>query len=166
MFVEDDPGMDVEVDMSHFKVLVDNDVVDDYLNDEHSDDLDDDINVDMSKLVGNYRVHYGLFRSYYKELIKANPCSTFKIDVEPCSNPSSDIRQFRRIYICYAGMKIGSKIFGREIVGLDGCFMKGPYPGQTLCDVGVNGNNVIYALAFALVETETYQTWAWLLKNL
>ncbi|KAI3675948.1 hypothetical protein L1987_85544 [Smallanthus sonchifolius] len=55
---------------------------------------------------------------------------------------------------------------GREDLGLDGCFMKGPYPGQILTVVGVDANNGIYPVAFAIVEAETSNSWTWFLKCL
>ncbi|XP_035830202.1 uncharacterized protein LOC110875400 [Helianthus annuus] len=120
------------------------------------------------KLVGDYRDQYGMLTTYCEELLRANPGSTIKIDVEPSSNPSSNTRQFRRVYICYAAMKRGFKICGREILGLDGCFMngQGQYPGQILSAVGVDGNNCIYPFASALVEAETYESWSWFLDSL
>ncbi|KAI3818709.1 hypothetical protein L1987_12524 [Smallanthus sonchifolius] len=118
------------------------------------------------KLFGDYVEQYGLLRDYCEELLRANPGSTIKIDVEPSSNPSSLTRQFRRIYICYGAMKKGFKTCGREILGLDGCFMKGPYPGQILSAVGVDGNNGIYPVAFSLVEAESFQSWSWFLELL
>ncbi|GKC44049.1 hypothetical protein Tco_1061771 [Tanacetum coccineum] len=40
----------------------------------------------------------------------------------------------------------------RDLLGLDGAFMKGPFPGQVLAAVRPNSNNVIYPLVYALVE--------------
>ena len=51
-------------------------------------------------------------------------------------------------------------MLGRDLLGLDGCFMKGPYPGQMLTAVGVDSNNGIYPLAYALVEAETFKSWS------
>ncbi|KAI3804419.1 hypothetical protein L1987_25944 [Smallanthus sonchifolius] len=44
------------------------------------------------KLFGDYVEQYGLLRDYCEELLRANPGSTIKIDVEPFSNPSSPTR--------------------------------------------------------------------------
>ncbi|KAK1408172.1 hypothetical protein QVD17_39807 [Tagetes erecta] len=118
------------------------------------------------KIHGHYQKQYTLLRAYCEELLKANPGSTIKIDVEPLSNPSSSTRQFRRVYICFHAMKRGFKMCGRDIIGLDGCFMKGPYPGQILSAVGVDSNNGIYPVAYSLVEAETNESWAWFLDLL
>ncbi|GKG04829.1 mutator type transposase, partial [Tanacetum coccineum] len=42
-----------------------------------------------------------------------------------------------------------------DFLGLDGCFLSGPYPGQILTAVGVDPNNGIYPLAYAVVESES-----------
>ncbi|XP_076885593.1 uncharacterized protein LOC143589342 [Bidens hawaiensis] len=44
--------------------------------------------------------------------------------------------------------------------------MKGPFPGQILTAVGVDSNNCIYPVAYALVEAETTESWTWFLECL
>ncbi|KAK1429865.1 hypothetical protein QVD17_12148 [Tagetes erecta] len=93
----------------------------------------------QQKIHGHYQEQYTLLRAYCEELLKANPGSTIKIDVEPFSNPSSSTRQFRRIYICLHAMKRGFKMYS---------------------------NNGIYPVAYSLVEAETTESWAWFLDLL
>ncbi|KAK1425488.1 hypothetical protein QVD17_20840 [Tagetes erecta] len=120
----------------------------------------------IEKLEGDYNAQYGLLRDYCDELLRCNPGSTIKLDVEREPNPSSETRQFKRIYVCFGALKAGFKACGRQILGLDGCFMKGPFPGQILTVVGVDGNNGIYHVAYAVVEAETLSSWTWFLENL
>ncbi|GJX73104.1 mutator type transposase, partial [Tanacetum coccineum] len=54
----------------------------------------------------------------------------------------------------------------REILGLDGCFMLGPWPGQILTTVGVDATNRIYPVAYAIVEAESKASWCWFLNLL
>ncbi|GJW73940.1 PAZ domain-containing protein [Tanacetum coccineum] len=42
----------------------------------------------------------------------------------------------------------------------------GPFPGQVLVAVGLDSNNRIYPLAYALVEAETKSSWCWFLQCL
>ncbi|GJR22314.1 heat stress transcription factor B-4-like protein [Tanacetum coccineum] len=49
----------------------------------------------------------------------------------------------------------GFRACRRDLLGLDGAFMKGPFPGQVLAAVGLDSNNGIYPLAYALVEAGT-----------
>ncbi|XP_022032807.1 uncharacterized protein LOC110933916 [Helianthus annuus] len=118
------------------------------------------------RVQGHYKAQYENLRDYDEELLRSNPGSTVKIDVEPNCNPSSLTRQFRRIYVCLGAMRAGFKLIGRPILGVDGCFLKGPFPGQILTAVGVDGNNGIYPVAYAVVEAETTASWTWFLKCL
>ncbi|GJT42127.1 mutator type transposase [Tanacetum coccineum] len=63
-------------------------------------------------------------------------------------------------------LKNGFKAGKRDLLGLDGCFLSGPYPGQILTAVGVDPNNGIYPLAYAVVEGETKESWLWFLDCL
>jgi len=49
---------------------------------------------------------------------------------------------------------------------VDGCFLKGPNGGQLLAVVGRDGNDQMYPIAFAVVEGETKEAWAWFFKQL
>ncbi|XP_076945902.1 uncharacterized protein LOC143617133 [Bidens hawaiensis] len=118
------------------------------------------------KIDGNFTTQYALLRDYCKELVRANPRTSMEIEVEKEFNPSSLTRQFKRVYICLAPLREGFKACGRDLLGLDGCFMKGPFPGQILTAVGVDSNNCIYPVAYALVEVETTELWTWFLECL
>ncbi|XP_076930983.1 uncharacterized protein LOC143595986 [Bidens hawaiensis] len=115
---------------------------------------------------GDHTKQYTHLRSYIDELLKANPGSTIKLNVEPCANPNLKTWKFRRIYVCYAALVKGFKLLGRELLGLDGCFMKGKYPGQILTAVGTDGNNCLYPVAFAIAEAECTDSWKWFLDLL
>ncbi|XP_076959335.1 uncharacterized protein LOC143635367 [Bidens hawaiensis] len=118
------------------------------------------------KVLGDYEAQYESLRDYTEELVRSNPGTTVKLDIEPCCDPSSPTRQFRRIYICFGALKEWFKLGGRDLLGLDGCFMKGPFPGQILTSVGMDGNNGIYPLAYSLVEAETTASRTWFLECL
>ncbi|GJV89777.1 mutator type transposase [Tanacetum coccineum] len=72
----------------------------------------------------------------------------------------SKMKAFREKRIAYdimtgRALKQGFRTCGREILGLDGGFMSGPWPGQILTAVGVDANNMIYLVAYAIVEEES-----------
>ncbi|KAK9080063.1 hypothetical protein SSX86_001738 [Deinandra increscens subsp. villosa] len=189
---EDNSLTDVQVDMDEFRHAID--FEEDELSDEEDEQLPEEVDSDVlsiqemlqqkfqiqitsnqifkakmkatQKIEGDFKGQYASLRDYCDEMIRCNPGSTCKIDIEPEANSSSPTRQFRRIYICLQGLKEGWKMSGREIIGLDGCFMKGPYPGQILTAVGVDANNGIYPVAYGIVESECAASWSWFLGYL
>nr|GEW41281.1 hypothetical protein [Tanacetum cinerariifolium] len=65
----------------------------------------------------------------------------------------------QRVYVCLGALKQGFRACGREILGLDGCSMSGPWPGQILTAVWIDANNEIYPVAYAIVEAESKASW-------
>ncbi|XP_076951115.1 uncharacterized protein LOC143624300 [Bidens hawaiensis] len=113
---------------------------------------------------GAYTAQYALLRDYSMELQATNIDTTVKIEVEPSTDPTSDTRMFKRIYICPGPLKRGFNSGMRPILGLDGTFMKGNWPGQILTAVGSDANNGIYPVAYAVVESESTSSWTWFLE--
>ncbi|GJV38114.1 hypothetical protein Tco_1410591 [Tanacetum coccineum] len=109
----------------------------------------------LNQVKGDYSQQYTMLRDYCLELRRENHDTTIKIEVERDSDTDLQTRVFKRIYICLGPLKKGFKACGRDLLGLDGTFMKGPYPGQLLTTMGLDGNNGIYPLAYAIVEKET-----------
>ena len=73
---------------------------------------------------------------------------------------------FQRLYFSLATMKIGFQEGCRPFIGLNGCFLKGPYKGTLLVVVGRNGNNNMYPIAIAVVEVKKKDSWSWFLETL
>lgn len=120
----------------------------------------------VMKVKGDYTEQYARLRDYVLELQRSNENTTVKLDLERDYNPNDTTRQFRRIYVCIGALKRGFKEGLRDLLGLDGCFMKGKYPGQLLTAVGIDANHGIYPVAYAIVEAETTSSWSWFLTCL
>ena len=119
-----------------------------------------------NKVIGDYGHQYEQLKDYIMELQKANPDTTVKLELERAIDPTKKYRQFKRIYICLGALKKGFKAGNRELLGLDGCFLSGPWPGQILIAVGVDCNNGTYPVAYAVVEAENKSSWMWFLEYL
>jgi hypothetical protein len=82
-------------------------------------------------VAGDHNLQYMMLRDYIGELLSTNPNTTVKLAIDRDSaSPSEPRRVFKRIYVCLGPLKEGYKACKRELLGLDGCFLKGPYPGQ------------------------------------
>ncbi|GJT17335.1 receptor-like cytoplasmic kinase 176 [Tanacetum coccineum] len=115
-------------------------------------------------LRGDAKVQYSLLRVYVTKLQRCNQNNAVKIDVYREEDRDSETHMFRRIYVCLGALKMGFKAYGREMLGLDGTFMRGPYPRQLLTTVGVDAYNGIYPMAYGIVESESRHSWTWLLN--
>nr|GEW79529.1 hypothetical protein [Tanacetum cinerariifolium] len=79
------------------------------------------------------KLKHSMLRDYVVELQSTNPNTTVKIAVERNIDHSLPTRVFQRIYICLGALKLCFRACIRDLLGLDGAFMKGPFPGQVLC---------------------------------
>ncbi|GJR18632.1 mutator type transposase [Tanacetum coccineum] len=106
------------------------------------------------EIIGYHVLQYSMLIDYVVELQSTNPNTTVKIAVEKNTYPSLPTRVFQGIYVCLGALKLGFRARRRDLLGLDGTFMKRPFPSQVLVVVGRDSNNGIYLLAYALVEAE------------
>ena len=51
----------------------------------------------------------------------------------------------------------------RPIIGLDGCFLKGVCKRQLLATVGLDGDDQMLPIAWAVVDKENKNNWRWFL---
>ena len=97
------------------------------------------------------------------KLKKQNPSSSVVLKVELNENQEP---VFQRIYIRLHACNEGFKAGCRPLIGLDGCHVKGPYPGQILSAVGIDANNQMFPIAYAVVESECKDSWSWFIDML
>eukprot|EP00256_Glycine_max_P068192 XP_025982787.1 uncharacterized protein LOC102664952 isoform X1 [Glycine max] len=111
----------------------------------------------MEKIKGSTRDQYKHLRSYATELLDKNKNSTVKIKCD--LSPHGPI--FERIYVCLEACKSAFVTTCRPLIELDDCFLKGEFGGQLLTAVGKDGNNQMFPIAYAIVESENYSSWKW-----
>ncbi|KAL4566123.1 hypothetical protein LXL04_030233 [Taraxacum kok-saghyz] len=120
----------------------------------------------LDTIRGDFGGQFAILRDYLQDLQTKNPDTTVKLVVESEPNVASETRVFKRVYVCLGPLKRGFAAGKRDLLGLDGAFLKGPYPGQVLTVVGLDGNNCTYPLAYAIVEAENISSWTWFLDIL
>ncbi|KAK4382958.1 hypothetical protein Sango_2825000 [Sesamum angolense] len=71
--------------------------------------------------------------------------------------------RFSRFLCMLWALKAGFKAGCRPIIGVDGCHLKGPNGGILLTAIGVDPNNNLFPIAYAVVNKECRETWEWFL---
>nr|GEX73617.1 hypothetical protein [Tanacetum cinerariifolium] len=139
--------------------------------DSGSNNEDNDYFVDAESLIDDVEVDMADFKSNTHADVEWVGCKETVIEervfeVERPEVPDSQERRFKRIYVCLGPLKHRFRAGGRDFLGLDGCFLFGPYHGQILTTVVVDPNNVIYPLAYVAVESKNKDSWKWFLDCL
>jgi hypothetical protein len=116
----------------------------------------------VKKLMDRQSGEYSKLFDYALELKRSNPGTSVHVALDP----EETDHVFQRIYICLAACKRGFLDGCRRVIGLDGCFLKGPMKGELLSAVGRDANNQIYPIAWAVVEYENKDSWGWFLGHL
>lgn len=114
---------------------------------------------------GDHRGQYAMLWDYCEMVRIQNPSSTAKIKVDTESLAEGG-QVFERIFISYDGQLRGFLSGCRPIIGLDACFLKGPFGGHLMYAVARDANNQMFPLAFAVVEAETKGSWTWFMELL
>lgn len=113
---------------------------------------------------GNYKSQYKKLWDYCEELLSCNPGSTVHMDTS--IDEDSGKERFQRLYICFEALKKGFKAGCRRVIGVDGCQLRGPHPGVLLTAIGIDANDCIYPIAYAVVEVENKNAWKWFIDFL
>lgn len=96
---------------------------------------------------------YKLIWDYIGELKRSNLGSTMYCDTVYDEETHGEV--FQRLYVCLHALRVGFQAGCRKVIGLDGCHLKGPHPGILLTAVGIDANNGVYPVVYAVVEHES-----------
>ncbi|XP_078433650.1 uncharacterized protein LOC144704937 [Wolffia australiana] len=116
------------------------------------------------KLRGTLDDHYHMLPAYVAELKKVNRNATFELVLDRATPDS--LVTFKSLYICFDSIARGFLEGCRQVIGLDGCFLKTQLKGQLLSAVGKDGNNLMFPIAWAVVEGENQSSWTWFIQLL
>ncbi|KAL6560408.1 hypothetical protein OROGR_003967 [Orobanche gracilis] len=110
-------------------------------------------------LFGDWKESYKILPRYMNVLMQENPGTIVQWDKEGAErNPGHET--FRRVFWSFAASIEGFK-YCRPIISIDGTHLYGKYKGTMLIAVSCDANNQLFPLAFAVVEGENNDSWAW-----
>ncbi|XP_019161841.1 PREDICTED: uncharacterized protein LOC109158380 [Ipomoea nil] len=116
------------------------------------------------KIQGDEEENFKKLWGYVAEIDRTNSMSKCYVKLSDLTDMSGHSR-FLRLYMCWEACKKGFQLC-RPIIGVDGCHLKSATRGQMLIAIGIDGNDSIFPLAYAIVEGETKQSWCWFLEFL
>ncbi|KAG6525668.1 hypothetical protein ZIOFF_015634 [Zingiber officinale] len=117
----------------------------------------------LLKLVqGSVEEQFQQITKYCAELKRSDVGATIVLKL----TEDDEVPRFQRLYVCFSACKQGFKNACRRIIGVDGCFLKVEHGGQLLSAVGLDPNNNIFPICYAMVERETKDSWTWFLRLL
>ena len=119
----------------------------------------------LEMIKGSAEQQYKRIWEYCAEIKKTHEGSTMEVMFTPFRGPGGNPK-FMRLYCCLGPLKKGFKDDLRPLIALDGCHLKGTYRGQLLTAIAADPNNGWWPIAWAVVEREATEQWAWFLKYL
>ncbi|XP_073135246.1 uncharacterized protein [Henckelia pumila] len=116
----------------------------------------------VQNLRGINSLQYHRLWDYCETVRNFNPRSSLFLQRKEDFEPPT----FDKLYFSLNAMKCSFLAGCRPIIGLDGCFLKTTHGGQLLAAVGRDGNDNMVPIAFAVVQVENRENWAWFLQIL
>ncbi|XP_009757812.1 uncharacterized protein [Nicotiana sylvestris] len=113
---------------------------------------------------GNFYKQFHRVRDYCEMVLKQNPGSAAFLCLDRYS--LQQLSSFKRVFIIFSALKEGFMSGCRPMIGLDAYFLKGPLGGQLMAAIARDGNNQMFPLAIAVVESECKESWTWFLESL
>ncbi|XP_019162689.1 PREDICTED: uncharacterized protein LOC109159120 [Ipomoea nil] len=113
---------------------------------------------------GELEDNFNKIWNYELEIKKTNPNTRFLTKLSDLRYEGGKHRLLR-VYICWEACREGFK-HCRPLVGVDGCHLRGKAGGMMLTAIGVDANDSIFPIAYAIVEGENKDSWCWFLKLL
>ena len=118
----------------------------------------------MREDMGDWNLEFARLCDYANVIKQTNPGSSCWVKIDKETEPGKNL--FVYFYVCFHAFKQGWLEGCRNIIGFDGCFLKGACKGELLVAVGKNGNNQMYPVAWAVLDTETKHSWSWFISYL
>ncbi|KAL0449559.1 UNVERIFIED_CONTAM: hypothetical protein Slati_1512300 [Sesamum latifolium] len=121
----------------------------------------------MESIKGSYAESFGRMRYYVDLVLKKNGGSvvTLQCDVDETEAIHST-PVFKRFFLGLSALRDGFLDRCSPFLGFDGCHLKRSFGGVLLATIGLDGNNRLFPVAFAVVESECKEFWTFFFENL
>ncbi|XP_028085950.1 uncharacterized protein LOC114286923 [Camellia sinensis] len=110
---------------------------------------------------GDYLSSFDDLRWYVDAADDCNPGSVFYVEFDVDSKG----RHFKCLFFAFEACIHGFK-YCRPVLILDGTFLKGRHKSCLLVATAKDDNQGLYPLCFAIVDSESYDSWHWFLSKL
>ncbi|KAH0670160.1 hypothetical protein KY289_024653 [Solanum tuberosum] len=111
------------------------------------------------QLQGSYKEAYSQLPSFCEKIMETNPGSLATFATKEDSS-------FHRLFVSFHASIHGFQQGCRPLLFLDSTVLYAKYQGTLLAAVGVDGNDGVFPVAFAVVDEETDDNWHWFLSEL
>ncbi|CAH9142766.1 unnamed protein product [Cuscuta epithymum] len=131
-----------------------------------------------AKIAGDIKDQYRRLRDYAETILKYNPEIILNIKIETelkeveehvggeegVPRVPRELPMLQYMYMRFSAQKQGYFSGIRPLICLDGCHLKHSMGGQLLCAVARDGNENMFPLAIAYVDSEDKASWTWFLE--
>ena len=107
-----------------------------------------------------------MLRVYANMILSTNPGSVATVLSDMPEDGTNSHPKFKRIFVCLHASKVGFVEGCRPFIGVDGCHLKGPFGGVLLAAISMDASLMHFAIAYAIMEIENGETWAWFFNML
>ncbi|KAG9450297.1 hypothetical protein H6P81_010262 [Aristolochia fimbriata] len=114
---------------------------------------------------GGWDESYNLLPQFLKAIKDTNRGTKYKMITTDDGVREGNFVRFDRVFWAF-GPAIHGFQFCRPFISVDGTHLYGKYKGCLLIATSFDGDNQLFPLAFALVETKNIDTWTWFISCL
>ncbi|XP_020258872.1 uncharacterized protein LOC109835301 [Asparagus officinalis] len=111
----------------------------------------------MIKIFGDWDNSYEILPHYLEALKRENPGTVYEVSSDPVDGGE---RRFTGVFWAFGPCIEGFR-YCRPLLSIDGTHLYGKYKGVLLVATGVDADGGLFPLAFAVVDVENTENWAW-----
>ncbi|XP_071704018.1 uncharacterized protein [Rutidosis leptorrhynchoides] len=115
-----------------------------------------------TEMYGKWEDTFMQLDDFKVELLNRNPGSVVEIYFEL----KTDQKRFLHFFYFILCLSNGFLSGCRPYISLDACHLKGKFNGVLAADMGIDGNNSIFPVAYAVLKSENTKSWSWFLELL